>query len=273
MRSSNFVLNGMTRRTATQTAPYGQGQAYGQPGYGYPAPGGYQPAAPPQAEAMTIDDVVIRTVGLLGIVGVVGALSWLFLPEAAYSVALFGSMIAGLILVLAISFMRITNPIAIAAYAVVEGVFVGVISKLYEQAFSGIVMQAAVGTFAVFIGMALVYKSKVIRVTSGFTKVMSGIGFGILGLFLVSWLLSLFGSNVDIIGNPFDGKFSLLPLLITLGIIVWGALTFLIDFKVVEEGVRMGAPRQFAWYAAFGIVVGLVFMYLQLLRLIGLIRE
>jgi uncharacterized YccA/Bax inhibitor family protein len=254
---------------AQQTAPYGPGQAYPQPGYGYPT----QPTAPPRVGPMTIDDVVIRAVGLLGIVGAVAAVSWLFLPPAAYSVALFGSMIAGLILVLVITFARITNPIAIVGYAVVEGVFVGVISKLYESTFSGIVMQAAVGTLAVFLGMAAVYKSKVIRVTSGFTKVMSGIGFGILGLFLVDWLLYLFGGGADLLGNPFDGKVSMLPILLTLAIIVWGALTFLIDFKVVEEGVRMGAPRQFAWYAAFGIVVGLVFMYLQLLRLIGLIRE
>lgn len=222
---------------------------------------------------MTLDDVVVRTVGLLAVTGVVGALAWLLLPPATQGVALFGSMIVGLVLMLAISFMQITNPYLITAYAVVQGVFVGVISKFYESLFSGIVLQAAVGTFAVFAGMALVYKSRVIRVTAGFTKVMIGIGFGIMGLFLLNFVLAMFGTNLGIFGDPTDGQFELLPVLIVGGITVWAALSFLLDFKLVEEGVQMGAPRKFAWLAAFGLLVGLIFLYLQLLRLISLLRE
>lgn len=276
LKSSNFVLGGLTQTAAQQRtarAPYGPP---GQQGYGYDysMSGAYPSVAPPQVGgAMTIDDVVVRTVGLLTLTGVVGAVSWLFLPPATQGVALFGSMIVGLILVLAISFMRITNPYLISAYAVVEGVFLGVVSKFYETLFSGIVLQAAVGTFAVFAGMALVYKSRVIRVTNGFTKVMIGIGFGIMGLFLLNLVLALFGTDLGIFGDPTDGKVELLPILLTLGITVWGALTFLLDFNMVEEGVRLGAPRKFAWYASFGILVGLIFMYLQLLRLLSLLRE
>lgn len=276
LKSSNFVLGGLTQTAAQQRtapAPYGPP---GQQGYGYDysMSGAYPAVAPPPVGvAMTIDDVVVRTVGLLTLTGVVGAVSWLMLPKATQGVALFGSMITGLILVLAISFMRITNPYVISAYAVVEGVFLGVISKFYEELFNGIVLQAAVGTFAVFVGMALVYKSGKIRVTSGFTKVMIGIGFGIMGLFLLNLVFGLFGTDLGIFGDPTDGKFELLPVLITLGITVWGALSFLLDFKLVEEGVRLGAPRKFAWFASFGILVGLIFMYLQLLRLLSLLRE
>lgn len=273
LKSSNFVLGGLTQTAAQQrTAP----APYAPPGqgYDYSMSGAYPSVAPPQVGgAMTIDDVVVRTVGLLALAGAVGAVSWLLLPRATLGVALFGSMITGFILLLAISFMRITNPYLIGAYAVVEGVFLGVISKFYEELFSGIVLQAAVGTFAVFAGMALVYKSRVIRVTSGFTKVMIGIGFGIMGLFLVNLVFALFGADLGIFGDPTDGKVEMLPILITLGITVWGALSFLLDFKLVEEAVRIGAPRKFAWYASFGIVVGLIFMYLQLLRLLALLRE
>src|SRR5690606_19118263 len=139
---------------------------------------------------------------------------------SAMTVAI-GAGLAGLVLVLAISFMRITNPYVIGAYALVEGVFVGVISKAYEALFSGIVLQAAVGTFAVFAGMALVYQSRVIRVTAGFTKVMIGIGFGILGLFLLNIVLVLFG-NPGLFGDPTDGQFELLPVLLVGAITVWG---------------------------------------------------
>ena len=276
LKSSNFVLGGLTQTAAQErvAAPSQPGYGYGapgQPGYGY-APG-YPQAAPPQVSgAMTIDDVVIRTVGLLALTGLAGAVAWFLLPPASAMTVAIGAGLAGLVLVLAISFMRITNPYVIGAYALVEGVFVGVISKAYEALFNGIVLQAAVGTFAVFAGMALVYKSRVIRVTAGFTKVMIGIGFGILGLFLLNIVLVLFG-NPGLFGDPTDGQFELLPVLLVGAITVWGALSFLLDFKLVEEAVRYGAPRKYAWYASFGLVVGLIFMYLQLLRLLSLLRE
>ncbi|MQA27561.1 MAG: hypothetical protein GEU94_19345, partial [Micromonosporaceae bacterium] len=134
MKSSNMVLGGLAAGAArgqTAASPYGAPQqGYGQPGY--------PPAAPPRVSgAMTVDDVVVRTIGLLALTTATAAVAWLMLPAEAVGVAFFGSMIAGLVLVLAISFMRITNPFVIGAYAVVQGVFLGIGSKFFEALFPG----------------------------------------------------------------------------------------------------------------------------------------
>ncbi len=269
-----MVLGGFARGAAGgQTSPYG---APPQQGYGYPQ-GGYPPSgyagAPPQAPPMTLDDVVVRTVGLLSLMVAVAAASWVLLPPATLGVALFGSMIAGFILVLAISFMRITNPFVIGAYAVVEGVFVGVISKFFESFFSGIVLQAAVGTVAVFFGMAALYKFRVIRATPMFRKVVIGALIGAVALMLLNLVMRMFGTDIGLFGNPTDGKVEVLPIIIAFALVVLAALTFVLDFDMVEQGARYGLERRFAWYCAFGIVVGLVFLYVQLLQLLSLLRE
>ncbi len=273
MKSSNPVLNSWVAgagRGQTMAPPYA---GYGAPGYAYPNVQ-YPPMAPPRVTTMTLDDVVIRTVGLLALLGISGAAAWILIPETnALNLALFGSMITGLVLGLVISFARITNPVVIGAYAVAEGVFLGIVSKFYETLFNGIVLQAVVGTFAVFAGMAVLYKFRVLRATPLFTKVVLGALIGAVGLMLVNLLFAVFGADLGIFGNPTDGQTELLPILVSLALVVIAALTFVLDFAAVEEGVRAGAPQKYAWYASFGIVVGLVFLYLQLLRLLSLLRE
>ena len=262
-----MVLGGLAAGAArgqTAQAPYGAPSGYGT---------GYPPAAPPQAAPMTIDDVVIRTIGLLALMVATAAAAWVMLPPATQGIALIGSMIAGLVLVLAISFMRITNPFVIGAYAVTQGIFVGVISKFYETLFSGIVLQAAVGTVAVFAGMAVLYKFRVIRATPMFRKVVIGALIGAVALMLLSFVMGIFGTHIGLFGDPTDGKVEWLPIVIALGLVVLAALTFILDFDMVEQGVRAGMDQKFAWYAAFGILVGLIFLYLQLLRLLALLRE
>ncbi|MGH3656803.1 MAG: Bax inhibitor-1/YccA family protein [Micromonosporaceae bacterium] len=272
MRSSNFVLGGMTQRAAqgTATAPYG---AAGQPGYGQP--GGYPPAAPPQAgRAMTIDDVVVRTIGLLAVTGVVAALSWMLLPPATHGIALIGSAITGLVLVLAISFMQITNPFVIGAYAVVEGVFLGVVSSFFEGLFPGIVLQAVVGTFGVFALMAVLYKSRVIRATPFVRKAIIGALVGAVALILVNFVFSMFSTDLGLFNDPTDGQSaSWLQWVIGIALVVIAAVSFILDFDMVEQGVRHGLDQKYAWLASFGILVGLIFLYLQLLRLLAMFRE
>ncbi|MGH3647948.1 MAG: Bax inhibitor-1/YccA family protein [Micromonosporaceae bacterium] len=271
MRSSNMVLGGLASGTAQRatTAPYGApGQ---QQGYGYPTPGGY---APPTADRMTVDDVVVRTIGLLALTGITAALAWLFLPPAVQAVALLASVFVGLGLVLAISFMRITNPLVIGAYAVTQGVLVGVVSSMYETLFAGIVLQAVVGTFGVFALMAVLYKSRVIRATPFFRKAVLGALLGAMALILVNLGLSLFGVDAGLFNNPADGQgASWLQWVIALALVVIAALSFILDFDMVEQMVQSGAERKYAWTAAFGLLVGLVFLYLQLLRLISMFRE
>jgi uncharacterized YccA/Bax inhibitor family protein len=243
-------------------------------GYG---PTGYPSVISPGAagRTMTLDDVVIRTVGLVALVIATAALSWVTLKtnSGATVAALVGASIAGLVLVFVISFKRITNPIVISLYAILEGALLGVVSRGFEHAYPGIVVQAVGATLAVFFGMAVLYKFKVIRATPRFTRWVIGALIGVVGLMLVNWMLSLFGKDLGI--QTFGvtdkgGTFAIVFSLICIGV---GALTFILDFEQVTQGVRAGLPERFAWYCAFGLVVGLIFLYWQILRLLGYLRN
>jgi uncharacterized YccA/Bax inhibitor family protein len=182
----------------------------------------------------------------------------------------------GLVLGLVISFKQITNPAVIITYAVAEGVLLGLISKVYEALYDGIVLQAVVATFAVFAGMALLYRFKVIRATPRFTKWLLGAVIGVVGLMLVNFLLSVFGVN-DGAGLGLragaTGEVGWLPIVFSLVCIGIAALTFIQDFAVVEEGVAQGVARRYGWFASFGILVGLVWLYLEILRLLSYLRR
>jgi uncharacterized YccA/Bax inhibitor family protein len=278
VKSHNPVLGRLGQaaereRVAAYGAPgqYGQpgyGQpGYGQPGYGqpYPTTGAY-PTAPPTVEAMTIDDVVVRTVGLLGLTGISAAASWVAIPDELTMAAWIGAAMIGLVLGLVISFAQIANPFLIIAYAAVEGVFLGQVSKYYESFFNGIVLQAVIGTFGVFFLMAILYKFRVIRATPRFVRGVIAAGVGILALLLINLVLSLFGVETHLRdGGP-------LAIGLSLVIIVVAALFFILDFHQIEEGVRYGLPRKYAWLSAFGILVTMIWMYLELLRLLSYLQ-
>ena len=119
---------------------------------------------------MTIDDVVVKTVTLLAIVGVTGAAAWILVPDSLLGPAWIGAAVVGLVLGLIISFSRMANPALVVTYAVVEGVFVGLVSKFFETAYDGIVLQAAVATFGIFFLMAILYRARVIRATPRFVR-------------------------------------------------------------------------------------------------------
>ncbi|WP_433080586.1 Bax inhibitor-1/YccA family protein [Dactylosporangium sp. CA-052675] len=231
------------------------------------------PGAP--TRAMTMDDVVVRTVALLAITGVVGAGAWILLP-ASSPVTLFAAFmsgIAGLVLGLVISFRRVTSPAVIIPYAALQGVALGVISRAFESWFSGIVLQAVVGTFGIFAVMAVLYKLKVLRATPRFTKFVIGALIGVVVLSLANWLFYLFGVNLGLREYTMNGQVSWLPIVFSLVIIGVAALTFILDFDAIEQGARYGMPEKYAWYCAFGILVGLIFLYYEILRMLSYLRR
>ncbi|MFF5175981.1 Bax inhibitor-1/YccA family protein [Micromonospora sp. NPDC000089] len=266
MKTTNPVLTRLG-----QAAERERSAGYAQPGYGYGQPGipqqypgqpGY-PAAPTVSGTMSIDDVVVKTVALLGILGVSAAAAWVLVPASLVSVAWIGAAVVGLVLGLIISFSRIANPALVIAYAVVEGAFVGLVSKAYESLYSGIVLQAVVATFGVFFVMAMLYKARVIRATPRFVKGMIAVMAGLFAVMLINLVLALFGVNTGLRdGSPLAIGFSLVC-------VVVASLSFVLSFAEVEDGVRMGLPQRYSWTAAFGIVVSLVWLYLELLRLIS----
>jgi uncharacterized YccA/Bax inhibitor family protein len=223
---------------------------------------------------MSLDDVVVRTVGLLVLTCVSAALSWNLLTAGPIlAVAAIGSMLAGLVLGLVISFARITNPLVIAAYAVIEGVLLGLVSRWFESAHPGIVIQAVIGTLGVFAGMAVLYRMRVLRATPRFTRFVIGALIGVVVLSMVNWIVAMFGGNLHLVEYGVTGKVSFLPIIFSLVCIGVGALTFILDFDQIEQGVRYGLPEKYAWYCAFGLLVGLIFLYWQILRLLGYLRR
>jgi uncharacterized YccA/Bax inhibitor family protein len=273
VKTSNPVLARLGQAAERERAAgYAQPGPYGQPGYPqqyapyqqqYPTGTGY-PAAPPTVTPMTLDDVVVKTVMLLGLLGASAAAAWVLVPDALVGVAWIGAAVVGLVLGMIISFSRMANPALVVAYSIVEGVFVGMVSKAFESLYDGIVLQAVTATFGVFFLMAVLYKARVIRATPKFVKGMIAVMAGLFAVMLINFVLAVvFDVNTGLRdGSPLAIGFSLVC-------IVVASLSFVLSFHEVEEGVRMGLPQRYSWIAAFGILVSLVWLYLEILRLLS----
>jgi uncharacterized YccA/Bax inhibitor family protein len=226
------------------------------------------PTAPPQAGRMTMDDVVMRTAITLGTV-ILGALvAWFVLPVSgtSYGIAV-GSALIAMVLGLVQSFKRTPSPALIVGYAAFEGVFLGVISEMYNTRWQGAPVQAVLGTMAVFAGMLIAYRTRLVRVTQRYYRIGMAIAIGFVLLMMVNLLFSAFGGG-DGLGLRSGG------LGIVVGIIgvLLGAFFLSLDFKQIEDGIRYGAPRNESWLAAFGLTLSLVWIYLEMLRLIAILR-
>jgi uncharacterized YccA/Bax inhibitor family protein len=248
---------------------FGQGQQYAS--WNAPAPSATdlqdmynRPAYAPPARFMTLDDVVMKTAMTLGVVVLTGAVAWIFNLGA---LALVGALV-GFVLALVISFRQSTNPALILSYAATQGLFLGAISRVFNDLYPGIAIQAVIGTAGVFAGMLFVYKTGAIRVTPRFTRWLLGALIGVVVLMLANLVASLF--TEDGLGLRDGGPLAILFSLVCIGV---AAFSFLLDFDMVDRGIREGAPARFAWYAAFGLTVTLVWLYLEILRLLSYFRE
>jgi uncharacterized YccA/Bax inhibitor family protein len=258
VKSSNPVLSRLGKAAEQQrTAGYG----YGEP---YPTTPGF--AAPPVARAMSIDDVVVKTVVLLGITAVSAIAAWTLVPDSLTGAAWIGAAIVGLVLGFVIAFSRMANPALVVTYAIVEGVFVGMVSKTFEAFYDGIVLQAVVATFGVFALMTILYTNRVIRSSPRFRKIMIGAIGGLFMVMLLNFVLSLFGVHTGLRGG------GALSIGFSLVCIVVAALSFVLDFDQIEQGVRAGLPQRYSWTCAFGILVGLIWLYLEILRLLSYLQ-
>ncbi|MEU0833236.1 Bax inhibitor-1/YccA family protein [Streptomyces sp. NPDC056231] len=291
MRSSNpvFSRRGFSRdngyagfnaapqagAATASTNPYAQGTAtnpyatnpYAQPDAQYGAP-----QAPARTGAMTIDDVVSRTAITLGTVVLGAVLAWALLPvdEAnlgkSYGIAI-GAALVAFVLSLVQSFKRKPVPALIVSYAAFEGVFLGVISSAVSTYIGpGVVMQAVLGTMCVFAGVLLAYKMRWIRVTRRFYGFVMAAAMGFMLLMVVNLLFAVFGGG-DGLGFRSGG----LGILFGVIGIILGACFLALDFKQVEDGIAFGAPREESWLAAFGLTMTLVWIYLEMLRLLSIL--
>jgi uncharacterized YccA/Bax inhibitor family protein len=215
---------------------------------------------------MTIDDVVARTALLFVVLVGVGSAAWtLNLGAGALFIGFLGAMGLGLYL----SFTQKVKPGLTIAYAALEGLALGTLSHMYEVAYNGIVGQALVATIAAIAGVLWAYKSKRIRVTPKFTRVMMGALFGYFILGIGSLIGSFFG-----LGNGMGlyGLSGFGPLLAVGGVLL--ATFFLVmDFDQIEKMIASGAPQEQSWRAGFALMVTVVWLYLEVLRLISILRR
>ncbi|WP_446212705.1 Bax inhibitor-1/YccA family protein [Micromonospora sp. IBSANI012] len=226
------------------------------------------------AEAVTVDDVVVRTVGLLLLTGATAAVAWVVVPQAVWvPAALAGTALAGIALLLVISLRGITHPAPIIGYALLQGALLGVASRAFELVYPGIVAQAVVGTFGVFLGMAVLYRARLVRATPRLARLVVGTLIGLLAVSLVNLVFRLFTGRQGVEIYSISGRVGWLPYAFSAVAIIAGALSFILDFDQVERSVRTGLPRRYAWLCAFGLLVGLIFLYWQILRLLSYLRR
>jgi uncharacterized YccA/Bax inhibitor family protein len=177
-------------------------------------------------------------------------------------------MIGGLILALVIIFKQTWAPWLAPAYALFEGLFVGSISAIYQNAFGkvapSIVLQAILLTFGTIIAMYVLYNFRIIRATEKFRSVIFMSTAGIAVFYLIAMVLRMFGMDI-----PFIHEGSLLGIGFSIFVTAIASLNLILDFDMIEKGAEMGAPKYMEWYCSFGLLVTIVWLYIEILRLLG----
>lgn len=220
--------------------------------------------------AMTLQGTVTKTgVLLLGVVLTAGFTWTMFYQQGAQAVYpwIIGGAIGGLVVALITTFKKEVAPYTAPIYALLEGLFLGGVSALFEQAYPGIVPQAVGLTFGTLGALLLVYTSRIIKPTQNFRLGLAAATGGIFLLYLTSFVMGMFGVHI-----PFIHQSGWIGIAFSLFVVIIAALNLVLDFDFIESGVEGGAPRYMEWYAAFGLLVTLVWLYLEILRLLAKLR-
>lgn len=234
------------------------------------------PAGPVQTGRITMDDVVMKTLGLFSIVLVLSAVGWMLAPTAGPALLL-GGIAVTLVLGLVIAFKKTISVPLIVTYAAAEGLLVGSVSNIYSRifdqpntpVFEGIVAQAVLATLSVFAGMFLAYRFGFIRVTDKFRRFMGMALIGYLIFAVVNFAYAWFGG-----GSPFGfGGTGMLGIGISLFACGLAAFSLALDFDSIDRAIAAGAPQKYSWLLAHGLIVTLVWLYIEFLRLFARLRQ
>lgn len=231
---------------------------------------------------MTIDTVVQKTGITLGVLILAAAATWVLTGDATttnsfgetvmdpgkaqtlYTLSIVGAL-GGFVLAMVNSFKRVVSPALVIGYAALEGVFVGAMSKSFQLSFGeGVVTGAVLGTVAAFVGTLAAYKFFNIQVGTKFRKWVVAAMFGFVAVSLLDFVLSMFHSSFGFNGL---GTMGLISSVVGLGL---GVLMLILDFDFVERGMAAGLPERESWRAAFGLTVTLVWIYIELLRILAI---
>lgn len=226
------------------------------------------------AAALTVNGVTNKTGILFAVLLIAFGYTWHLYASGTETMAA-GKMgtiatvgaIAGFILALIIIFGKMATPFLIVPYAACQGLFLGGISAYYEAAFPGIVMQAALLTLTCFFGILLAYKFNVIRYSPGLAKFLVVAILGIVIAYVVSFIGSFFGMPLKFLHDS-----SPLSIGISIFIVIIATLSFVIDFEAIKQASDQSVAKKLEWYFAFSLMVSLIWLYLEVLRLLGKLR-
>ena len=237
-----------------------------------------------QSQVMTVNGVISATATLFVLLLASAAVGWIATGEPTevlsndesigYSYSIPPLAWGGLILGIGLTFLLMFKPhlarFIAPIYALAEGFFVGAISRMYETYYDGIVVQAAGATIAVFAVMLVLYRTRIIKVTERFRKIVVTATIGVMLFYGVSMLIRLVAGadSVSFLSSP-----SLLGIAFSVFVAGLAAFNLALDFDFIERGVKQGLDKKFEWYAAFGLLVTIIWLYLEILRLLSKLRQ
>ncbi len=275
---SNPVLNERKLQAASAT------WAPPEPSTGHFPPVSDGPVSSWRPQVMTVNGVISATATLFVLLLASAAVGWIQTgsPEAVqfgdgsigynYSIPplAWGGLIVGIALTFLLMFKPHLAKFIAPIYALAEGFFVGAISRMYETYYDGIVVQAAGATIAVFGVMLVLYRTRIIKVTNRFRKIVVSATMGVMVFYGVCLLIRMFAGadSVSFLSSP-----SLLGIGFSVLVAGLAAFNLALDFDFIERGAKQGLDKNFEWYAAFGLLVTIVWLYLEMLRLLSKLRE
>jgi hypothetical protein len=221
-------------------------------------------------EHATVPGTIARTIFLLILLTVAGAFTWRAVNVGSTSIAplLIISIVSALGLGLIASFFPKSTPITAPLYAIAEGVLLGAVSKMFSEQYNNIIIQAVALTGVIFFSALFLYSTRIIKITQKFQSIVLIATGGIFLYYLLTIILSFFHFQMPLIYNtgPFGIIFSLVVIFVA-------ALNLFLDFNLVETAANNKAPKVFEWYGAFALMVTIVWLYLEILRLLSKIRN
>jgi uncharacterized YccA/Bax inhibitor family protein len=221
-----------------------------------------------RGDSMSLSGTVNKTMIMLILVIAGAFFTWnqalIQANNALLPILMIGGALGGLVVAMVTIFKKEWSPVTAPIYAVLEGLFLGGISSLLNQAYPGIVIQAVGLTFGVALSLLLVYRSGLIKVTDNFRLGIAAATGGIFLVYLVSFGMSLFGMQM-----PFIHESGLIGIGFSLFVVAIAALNLVLDFDFIEHGAASGAPKYMEWYGAFGLMVTLIWLYIEILHLLA----
>jgi uncharacterized YccA/Bax inhibitor family protein len=221
-------------------------------------------------KSMTLTGTAVKTFILLLFVSISALFTWNSYEKGSESVLglmIFGALLA-FVVALVIIFKPKTAPVLAPVYAILEGLALGGISAMYEEQYGGIVLQAILITFGVLFALLIAYTTRLIKPTENLKLGIVAATGGIAIVYVLDLVLGMFGWSV-----PFIHDNGVIGIIVSVVIVIVAALNFVLDFDFIETGVAQNSPKYMEWYASFGLLLTIVWLYLEILRLLSKIKK